>query len=388
MSTMDNPTPGQHPDLPPPTFSVGWRGWIVQNLFSSVPNAALTVATALFLYFVVFEGLLDWALFNAVWLADSRAECVAIMHERAGGLVDEAGNPIFDRGACWAFINARFYQFIYGFYPPHLSWRVDLAFVGLIAALVPVLWDKCPARGKLLIYTGVYPFLAYWLLVGGWGLEEVRTDQFGGFMLTMVIGVTGIALSLPIGIVLALGRQSNLLIVRTLCVCFIELIRGVPLITLLFVASTLLNFFFPPGTVIDLLLRVLIMVTLFASAYMAEVIRGGLQAIPKGQYEAADAMGLQYWQSMRLIVLPQALKISIPGIVNTFIGLFKDTTLVVIIGLLDPLGVGRAALSDTTWQGLAAEVYLFLGILFFIFCFGMSRYSLYLERKLETGHRS
>ena len=171
------------------------------------------------------------------------------------------------------------------------------------------------------------------------------------------------------------------------CVSFIEFIRGVPLITLLFVASTMLSYFLPPGTNFDLLLRVLIMVTLFASGYMAEVIRGGLQAIPKGQTEAADSMGLKYWQSMRLIVLPQALKISIPGIVNTFIGLYKDTTLVIVIGLLDPLGIGRASLSDTKWTGLSNEVYLFVAIFFFISCFAMSRYSLYLERKLETGHK-
>ena len=206
-------------------------------------------------------------------------------------------------------------------------------------------------------------------------------------MLTLVIGVTGIAFSLPMGIMLALGRQSNLPIIRIFCIGFIEFMRGVPLITLLFVASTMLSYFLPPGTKFDLLLRVLIMVTLFASAYMAEVIRGGLQAISKGQTEAADALGLKYWPSMRLIVLPQALKISIPGIVNTFIGLYKDSTLVIIIGLLDPLGIGQASLADTKWTGLSNEVYIFVAIFFFISCFSMSRYSLYLEGKLETGHK-
>jgi general L-amino acid transport system permease protein len=175
--------------------------------------------------------------------------------------------------------------------------------------------------------------------------------------------------------------------VRIVCVAFIEFIRGVPLITLLFVASTMLNYFLPPGTTFDLLLRVLIMVTLFSAAYIAEVVRGGLQAIPKGQVEAADAMGLKYWQSMRLIILPQALKISIPGIVNTFIGLYKDTTLVIIIGLLDPLGVGRASLADTKWQGLSTEVYVFVALFFFVSCISMARYSLYLEDKLHTGHK-
>ena len=205
-------------------------------------------------------------------------------------------------------------------------------------------------------------------------------------MLTLVIGVTGITFSLPIGVLLALGRQSDMPVVKTLCVCFIEFIRGVPLIALLFVASTMLNYFLPPGTSFDLLMRVLIMVTLFSAAYVAEVVRGGLQAIPKGQYEAADAIGLTYWKTQRLIALPQALKISIPGIVNTFIGLFKDTTLVLIIGMFDVLQIGRSALADAAWAGLAREVYLFVAIFFFICCFGMSRYSLYLEKKLHTGH--
>jgi len=203
----------------------------------------------------------------------------------------------------------------------------------------------------------------------------------------MIIGVTGIAASLPIGIVLALGRQSQMVFIRTLCVGFIEFIRGVPLITLLFVASTLLNYFLPPGTNFDLILRVLIMVTLFASAYMAEVIRGGLAALPKGQYEAADAMGLTYGQSMRLVILPQALKISIPGIVNTFIGLFKDTTLVAVIGLLDPLGLTNPIRADSNWNGIVWELYGFIALLFFVFCFGMSRYSQFLERKLRAGDR-
>ncbi len=190
-----------------------------------------------------------------------------------------------------------------------------------------------------------------------------------------------------LGILLALGRQSNLRIIQMFSIGFIEFIRGVPLITLLFVASTMLNYFLPPGITFDLLLRVLIMVTLFASAYMAEVIRGGLQSIPKGQFEAASSMGLSYWSSMRLIVLPQALKISIPGIVNTFIGLYKDTTLVIIIGLLDPLGIGRASLADAKWTGLSSEVYLFVAIFFFISCFAMARYSLYLENKLKTDYK-
>lgn len=205
-------------------------------------------------------------------------------------------------------------------------------------------------------------------------------------MLSIIIGVTGIVLSLPLGILLALGRQTNLFIVKTLCVGFIEFIRGVPLITLLFVASTLLNYFLPPGTTFDIILRVIIMVTLFASAYMAETIRGGLAALPKGQYEAADSLGLNYWKATRLIIMPQALKISIPGIVSNFIGLFKDSVLVSIIGLMDPIGLTNNIRADANWNGIVWELYGFIALMFFIFCFGMSRYSMYLERKLKTIH--
>ena len=219
------------------------------------------------------------------------------------------------------------------------------------------------------------------------GLEPVTSRDFGGFMLAILIGVVAIGGSLPIGIVLALGRQSDMLIVKSICVGFIEFIRGVPLITLLFVASVLLNYFLPPGTEFDIIVRVMIMVTLFASAYMAEVIRGGLAALPKGQYEGADSLGLDYWQAQRLIIMPQALKISIPGIVSNFIGVFKDTVLVSIIGLLDPLGLSQGIRSDTAWNGIYWELFAFIALLFFIVCFGMSRYSMYLERKLQTDHR-
>ena len=361
--------PGEHPDLPPPSNLIGPVAWVRENLLSSPTNVVMTILAIWFLYIIIPPSF-NWAFFDAAYTGEDRNACRAVAD-----------------GACWAFIGERFKLFTYGFYPEEHRWRVNLSFILLIVALIPVLFDKVPFRKFGLYFAAAFPFIAGWLLVGGFGLEHVPTSQFGGFMLTLVIGVTGIAFSLPIGILLALGRQSNLPIVKVFCVSFIEFIRGVPLITLLFVASTMLSYFLPPGTNFDLLLRVLIMVVLFSSGYMAEVIRGGLQAIPKGQIEAADSMGLKYWQSMRLVVLPQALKISIPGIVNTFIGLYKDTTLVIIIGLLDPLGIGRASLSDTKWTGLSSEVYIFVAIFFFISCFGMSRYSLYLEDKLETGHK-
>jgi general L-amino acid transport system permease protein len=364
--------PGTHPDLPPPVSTTGVIGWARKNLFSSPLNIFLTLMTFLLLWKSI-PPLFEWAFVYSVSTADSRQQCW-----------DQMSSP--GSGACWAFIKDRVELFTYGFYPAPLRWRVNISFVLLALAVVPVLYEKLPHRKYGLIYSAIFPFLAGWLLVGGLGLEPVDTDQFGGIMLTLIIGVTGISFSLPIGVALALGRQSSMPVLRILCVLFIEFIRGVPLITLLFVASTMLNYFLPPGTVYALLVRVLIMVTLFASAYQAEVIRGGLQAIAKGQHEAGDSLGLTYWQAHRLIILPQAMKISIPGIVSTFIGLYKDTTLVLIIGMMDILGLGNASLADAKWAGLANEVYIFVALFFFISCFSMSRYSLYLEKKLDTGH--
>ena len=364
--------PGTHPDLPPPKRTTGVVGWMYQNLLSSRLNIALTLFGVYLLYLIV-PPMVEWVFLKSIWTAESRNECWAKME-------------VPEEAACWAFIKGRLNLFIYGFYPVAERWRVDFSFVLLVFAILPVLYDRLPGRRHWFWYVAAFPFLAGWLLVGGFGLPPVETDLFGGFMLTLIIGVTGISFSLPIGIALALGRSSDLPAVRILCVLFIEFIRGVPLIALLFVASTMLNYFLPPGTTFDLLMRVLIMVTLFSAAYIAEVVRGGLQGVPGGQVEAADSLGLSYWKAQRLIVLPQALKISIPGIVNTFIGLYKDTTLVLIIGMLDPLGIGRASLADADWSGLAREVYLFIAVFFFLCCFAMSRYSLYLERKLHTGH--
>jgi general L-amino acid transport system permease protein len=364
--------PGKHPEWPAPVRTTGPIAWMRGNLFSSPLNVILTIVVAWVLWSII-PPVIQWAFIDAVWSAEDRTDCWAQMAEPEGA-------------ACWAFIQSRFGLFIYGFYPEAERWRVNISFVMLVLFLVPILWDQCPGRKYALWYCAVFPFIAGWLLVGGFGLTSVDTDQIGGITLTFIIGITGIFFSLPIGIALALGRMSSMPAVSILCVIFIEFIRGVPLIALLFVASTMLNYFLPPGTTFDLLMRVLIMVILFAAAYIAEVVRGGLQAIAQGQHEAADAIGLTYWQSNGLIILPQALKISIPGIVNTFIGLYKDTTLVLIIGMLDPLGIGRAALADASWAGLAREVYLFIAVFFFLCCFGMSRYSLYLEKKLHTGH--
>lgn len=357
------------PSRPPPRRPSGPVAWARRNLFASPFDTALTLVTLWLLYEFV-SAAAGWLVLDAVFDASSRAECAA------------RGS-----GACWAVIGARFEQFVFGFYPAEERWRPVLAFAIAIAGLVPVLFPRVPKRARLLFFSVASPFIAGWLIYGGWALPVVGTRQYGGFLLTMIIGFTGIAASLPLGIVLALGRRSRLAALRLLSIAFIEFTRGVPLIALLFVASTMLNYFLPPGTSFDLLVRVLIMVSLFAAAYIAEVVRGGLQAVPAGQFEAAAALGLGWRQTMLAIVLPQALRISIPGIVNVFIGLYKNSTLVVIIGLLDPLGIARAAASDPQWNGVSTELYLFVALFFFLSCFAMSRYSLWLERRLAAGAR-
>lgn len=370
----DQYEPGTHPDLPPPPNSTGVVGWAKANLFSSPLNIALTLLSLWFLWQILPPSI-HWLFSGAVWAAADRKECWALM---------EAPRD----GACWAFIRGSLELFLYGWYPEPERWRVDLTFVLFAAAVFGALRENIPGKKYWLIFAAAFPFIAAWLLFGGFGLEAIPTNKLGGILLTLVVAVTGISFSLPIGVALALGRRSRLPVLRALCVIFIEFIRGVPLITLLFVASTMLTYFLPPGSTFDLLIRVLIMVTLFAAAYIAEVVRGGLQGLSSGQYEAADSLGLTYWQAHRLVILPQALKISIPGIVNTFIGSYKDSVLVLIIGMMDILGLGRARLNDPEWLGLAPELYIFISLFFFVSCFAMSRYSLSLERKLETGHKS
>ncbi|GAA5073759.1 amino acid ABC transporter permease [Roseibacterium beibuensis] len=421
------------PEREPPVAEKGAVKWLRENLFSSVLNSILTVISVLVIYWVL-SHVLGW-IFYGIWDADSLTQCREIRDERYGEGMEVA---------CWAVLTDRWDQLTFGFYPSELYWRPVLALILFLGAISPVLYAELPR--KLLAVTAASPFILYWLLWGGsiWGpiavavgfilawlvfkiavpiigqlgaiiatvlvpilywmflagplagviagilpigIEYVPSDDFGGFMLAFVIGIAGIILSLPLGVVLALGRQSDLFIINKFSVIFIEVIRGVPLIVWLFTASLLLNYFLPPGTNFDLMLRVIIMVTLFSSAYIAEVVRGGLAALPRGQYEGADSLGLDYWQSMRLIILPQALKISIPGIVSTFIGLFKDTTLVVFIGLLDPIGFSNAIRASTDWNGVYWELFIFIGLCFFISCFSMSRYSQYLERKLRTDHR-
>ena len=358
---------------PPPRSAVGPVAWIRTNLFASVTDTLLTIL-GLLIVVSMLPPLLDWAFFSAVWEGEDREACIS---------------P--EAGACWAFIKAKFAQFIYGRYPIPERWRVDLVFLMLAGGLLPMAIPSVPRKGLNAFFLFViFPVVAFILLVGGvFGLRTVDTPLWGGLMVTLVVSYVGIVASLPLGILLALGRRSKMPIVRTFSVAFIELWRGVPLITVLFMASVMLPLFLPPGVNFDKLLRALIGVALFSSAYMAEVVRGGLQAIPKGQYEGAMAIGLGYWKMMRFIILPQALKVVIPGIVNTFIGLFKDTSLVYIIGLFDLLGIVRLNFSDTNWASwqTPATGLVFAAFIFWMFCFGMSRYSQFMERRLNTGHK-
>ena len=361
----------------PPIATTGLLGWVRMNLFSNWFNSFLTIFIIYSIY-QVLPPFLNWAIFSADFthnylgqLVIDRTFCTRVLDPEIGG-------------ACWSIIFVRFYQFVYGFYPVEEVWRVNLVYFLLVVVVIPLLFEKFPKRKYFLYFAVFFPVIAYILLAGRFGLAHVSTKNWGGLLVTLVLGFTGIALAFPIGIILALGRRSKLPVISMVCTLFIEFIRGVPLITLLFFGMVMLPLFLPEGVTLDGLVRVLVAVTLFQAAYMAEAIRGGLQAIPQGQYEAAQSVGLSYWQMNRKIILPQAIRITIPTIVNTSIGLFKDTTLVLIVGQLDLLGMGRAILAAQTWMGLSQEVYVFVAIVFFIFTFSMSRYSLYLEKKLKT----
>ncbi|GIT90313.1 amino acid ABC transporter permease [Jannaschia pagri] len=415
------------PASPPPMAETGALKWVRENLFSGPFNTIMTLLGLLVIFYLL-SGLIPWIV-NGTWEGSNIQECRAILQGNGGG--------------CFAVIADRWPQLLFGFqYPDYLRWRPTLAFLLLFAAVPPALFVMYLPRWTL-IATAVYPFVAYWLIWGGTvlspvltaasllagylvfqkverrgfvlglaagiatafvaltisgfitsaasgvlALELVESRAMGGFMLNMILGTVCVSLSIPLGILLALGRQSKLPIVKGFCVVFIEFVRGVPLITLLFVANVVLAYFLPPNANFDLIIRVIIMITMFSAAYIAEVIRGGLAALPKGQYEAADSLGLDYPQAMRLIILPQALKISIPGIVNVAVGLFKDTTLVSIISMFDLVGMIRGPiLSSTQWVGVYWELWAAACVLFFIVCYGISQYSQWLERQLRTDHR-
>lgn len=362
----------------PPMAAFGPLRWIKDHLLSSVFNSALTVLIIALLVWIV-PPLVKFLVIDAVWSGADREACLAT-----------PARP--EVGACWAFVREWFSFFIYGPYPADQRWRVDVFFGLLAFGIGWLLWLDAPRRDLgALFFFAILPLVSVALLRGfpPLGLSVVDTASWGGLLVTLVVAAVGIVVSLPIGVLLALGRRSKMPAVKLISVLFIEFVRGVPLITVLFMASVMLPLFLPEGWTIDKLVRALIMVALFSAAYLAEVIRGGLQAIPRGQYEAADALGLTYWQKMGLIILPQALKLVIPGIVNTFIGLFKDTSLVLIIGIFDLLGIVQQNLSDANWFSPNTPMtgYVFAGVIFWLFCFGMSRYSMFVERRLAAGER-
>ncbi|MFK7993521.1 MAG: amino acid ABC transporter permease [Granulosicoccus sp.] len=420
---------GDLPDKPAPIRTDGLIAWMRDNLFNGMFNSMLSlVALALIIYTV--PPALNWLIFNASWVGGADA-CRA--------------NP---DGACWPFVTSRWEQFLYGFYEKSERWRIDILLAILAVGIVLMVWENAPGRRLVAVFMlFVYPLLAFFMMygivainmmwiagplivlglllliftggylrifsallfvagsalaykvidgtvqsiypLGEYALPIVDTPQWGGFTLTLVIALSGIVASLPLGVVLALGRRSKMPIISLFCTIFIEFWRGIPLVAVLFMATIMFPLFLPEGVTFDQLLRAVIGVALFASAYMAEVVRGGLQAIPKGQYEGAMALGLPYSKMMRLIVLPQALKVVIPGIVNTFIGLFKDTTLVLIIALFDLLGIVQASIADPNWsiKSVPYTGYAFVGIVFWMCCYSMARYSRYIEAKLHTGHK-
>jgi general L-amino acid transport system permease protein len=366
----------------PPLAESTVVGWARKNLFASVTDTILTiVAIAAILYFI--PGALKWLFLDAAWTGMDRTACTTVTQ---GGVQPDGWS-----GACWAYVGTRFLQFMFGSYPRDQLWRPLLVVVLFVGLLIPFLMPRVSRKGlNAILLLVALPVVAYFLLLGGWfGLSHIETSLWGGLMVTLILSYIGIVISFPFGVLLALGRRSQLPIVKTVCIAFIELIRGVPLITVLFMASVLLPLFLTPGSNIDKFLRALIGVSIFASAYMAEVIRGGLQAIPKGQYEGADSLGLNYFQKMTFIILPQAIKLVVPGIVNTFIGMFKDTSLVTIISMYDLLGIVKSSFNDAHWTTPVTPItgLIFAGFVFWLFCFGMSRYSRFIEQRLDTGHK-
>jgi general L-amino acid transport system permease protein len=378
---MDRPSPPGFvraelagPKPPPPTTE-GAGAWMRARLFNGPLNSALTVLGLVLIVALAWPSL-KFLLIDAVWRGTDRNDC----------LPEAVGHEV---GACWPFIAAKLNQLMYGFYPRDQQWRVNLTY-GLAAALLaPLLVPRVPYKAlNAVAFLGVFPIVAWILLTGGrLGLPAVETRLWGGLLVTLVISFTGIIGSLPLGVLLALGRRSQMPVVRSACVLFIEFWRGVPLITVLFFATYMLPLFLPGDWKIDGLVRVLVGVVLFSAAYLAEVVRGGLQAIGRGQFEGAMALGLGYWRMMGLVILPQALRLVIPGIVSSFISLFKDTTLVLIVAIFDLLGQLRAAFADPDWSTPVTLFtgFAFAGMIYFAFSFAMSRYALFTERRLNAG---
>jgi general L-amino acid transport system permease protein len=366
------------PDLPPPSKTSGPIRWLRDKLFSTPLNSVLTVVTLMLLVWTL-TPIVRFMLIDAVWSGADRNACL-----------DTPSRP--EVGACWAFVGDRLTYFTYGSYPASERWRVDLFFALLAFGIGWLLWLDAPRRNLAALYFfAVVPVISYILLCGfpPAGLSSVDTALWGGLLVTVVVATVGIVTSLPLGILLALGRRSHMPGIKLLSVVFIEFVRGVPLITMLFMSSVMLPLFVPPAWAPDKLLRALVGVALFSSAYMAEVVRGGLQAIPRGQYDAADALALGYWKTLSLVVLPQALRITIPNIVNSYVALFKDTTLVFFVGIFDFLKTIEVARVDPQWATpvTSASGYAFAAVFYFLCCYSMSRYARGIEKRLAAGER-
>ena len=353
---------------PAPVNTEGLVPWIRRNLFGDLPSAVVTVLL-LVLAAWLLPKLISWAILKAVVVANAD-QCQA-----ARGT-----------GACWGVITEKYRLIIFGRYPFDQQWRPEVATLALVALLVASCMRSFWKPWLVLLWVAVLA-LCFVLMRGGvMGLTPVETDRWGGLPLTIMLATLSIVFAFPLSVAVALGRRSKMPAIKTICVVYVELIRGVPLISVLFMASFMFPLFMPPGTQIDVLLRVLVGITLFAAAYMAEIVRGGLQAIPKGQHEAADTLGLGYWQTQRKIILPQALALVVPGIMNNFISIFKDTSLVTIVSLYELTGaMGLALNSDSNWRPFKIEAYLFIAAIYFAFCFSMSRYSLWIEQRLSLS---
>ena len=343
---------------------------ILDNLNKNINSNWFNAILTLLIIFALIQNippLLNWLFFDANFVGETKEECTG-------------------SGACWIFIKTWFPRLIYGLYPNAEIWRINLSFILLIASVISLSYLPQKLKKYMIIFLlFVFPFIAISLISGGnFGLKWVETNAWGGLSLTFIISIFALLFCFPVGMFLALGRRSSAPVIRYSSIGFIEFWRGVPLITVLFMASVMMPMFLPDGTYMDKLVRVIIAITLFEAAYMAEVIRGGLQALPRGQYDAGKSLGMGYWRMHLLVILPQALKLVIPGIANTFLALVKDTPLILVVGLLELVGMIDMAKSNPDWLGFATEGYIFAGIVFWIICFNMSRYSQRLERKYKT----
>jgi general L-amino acid transport system permease protein len=361
-STPEDPLPIDRPRTRP--LSGGIIGWLRANLFASITSSIMSLLLIFVLGKALFS-LVQWGVTNAIWIiqGDQTGPCRAIR-----GV-----------GACWAVIPEKYRFILFGTYPFSEQWRPALATLIFIALFYLSTRRSMWGRNLIIAWTGALVLIGVLMWGGIFGLTYVSQDRWGGLPVTLILATFGLAFGFPLGIIVALGRRSKLPAIRSLCVLYVELIRGVPLISLLFMASVMFPLFMPDGVNIDKLLRAQIAFILYAGAYLAEVIRGGLQAVPRGQYDAADALGLSYWKKNGLIILPQAIRHVIPPLVNTFIAFFKDTSLVLIIGIFDLLTTAKTSIIDPAWQTFSVEVYIFVSLIYFAFCFAMSRYSRQLE---------